>query len=169
MPGNHNVNINYKIRGLEKVTRTLDKLPTAMERRIGLRALRKGGRIVINAARQKLRANGSDRTGTLRKSLAQKAIKSVTGRLGLYIGPTTGKGAKYDGWYAHLVEFGTGPKVVSSNKVMSDGSAVYGKEVEHPGSAPKPFLRPAIDETKQEVFKVVGESLYIETIKELNK
>lgn len=64
---------------------------------------------------------------------ARREAKAVNPAINLYLGPTT------DAWYAHLVEFGTGPH---PNAGQFAGT-------EHPGTAPDPFMRPAFDSEAQ--------------------
>ncbi|WP_018634405.1 HK97-gp10 family putative phage morphogenesis protein [Neomegalonema perideroedes] len=44
--------------------------------------------------------------------------------------------------HAHLVEFGTGPHVIESERPMGAGG-VFGRRVEHPGTPAQPFFYPA--------------------------
>lgn len=48
--------------------------------------------------------------------------------------------------YVAAVEYGTAAHTITikNKSVLSDGSAVFGKTVSHPGTQPKPMLRPAI-------------------------
>lgn len=54
--------------------------------------------------------------------------------------------------HSHLVEFGTSPRI---NKGKFAGS-------EHPGSAPKPFMRPAWEATKGQVLEEIKKRMWIE-------
>ena len=49
----------------------------------------------------------------------------------------------YGGW----LEVGTAPHKISvkTAKVLTDGKTFFGKEVQHPGTAPHPYLKPALD------------------------
>lgn len=54
--------------------------------------------------------------------------------------------------YAAVVEFGSDPHVIRPNdadgwlRFEDGGQVVYAKEVHHPGTAPQPFLEPALEE-----------------------
>jgi HK97 gp10 family phage protein len=63
----------------------------------------------------------------------------------------TGKGR----FYVHLVEFGSAPHTIKSKnkRVLSNGTEVFGKVVKHPGTAAKPFMRPALDENADAIIK----------------
>lgn len=73
------------------------------------------------------KSNVKTRTGSLKKSIKAKRRKGKPGRPVSDVIVTTGKSAKYDGFYWRFVEYGTG------------GS--------HP-SPEQPFVRPAYDKIK---------------------
>lgn len=54
---------------------------------------------------------------------------------------------KHLGWYAVFEEFGTAPHE------QGKGAHV------HPGAAPHPFLRPAVDLNHDEIFRLIGEGI----------
>lgn len=86
-----------RFKGLELLTKTLRTLPKKVEKKVIMKALRKGGRVIIKDARARVPV----RTGKLRKSLFQKAAPARRGKLLLQVA------TKKEAWYAHLVEFGT--------------------------------------------------------------
>jgi len=51
------------------------------------------------------------------------------------------------GWYAPMVEFGTKPH-----------EERHGKYV-HPGAVERPFLRPALDQNRDEIVRLIGEGI----------
>lgn len=61
--------------------------------------------------------------------------------------------------YAPHVEFGTAPHIITvkTAKVLTDGKTFFGKKVNHPGTAPQPYLRPALDENKSAIQQVMGQ------------
>ncbi len=65
---------------------------------------------------------------------------------------------------AHLLEYGTGPHVIpkkgkrKNQKVLKIGDG-FAKTVYHPGSRAFPFLRPALDENKDEVIRVMEDEI----------
>ncbi len=130
--------ISAKIEGVEELVKQLrQELPARMQTKILRKAIGDGCRVILKAAKQKVPVG---ETGLLKKSLGTK-IKAyrTTGNVVGMVGPRTGSkktkkgkvrtalGKKFDAagvaphLYAHLVEKGT----------------------KH--SAPKPFLRPALD------------------------
>lgn len=94
---------------------------------------------------------------TLKKSLVIKRVsKRGNPRVRFFLGHTTGPTAKHDGWFAHMVEFGTKPhdiglkkgggKKVMAHRGRSGYWHVEGTKVRHPGVKERPYMRPAFDE-----------------------
>ena len=69
--------------------------------------------------------------------------------------------------YAPYVEFGTRAHKISvkNAKVLSDGKNIFGKVVNHPGTAPQPHLQPAVEI----VLKGSGEKSALGIIKKYQK
>lgn len=63
--------------------------------------------------------------------------------------------------YAQAVEFGTSPHTISikDKKVLSDGKTFFGKTVQHPGTAPQPFLNPALETNKSNIKKIFADAI----------
>lgn len=94
-------------------------------------ALRAGGNVVSNRAKEIITNKGLIKTGTMRRSIHSEPT-DVHGELSVKIGTSLDE-PPYPFW----LEFGT--------KRMS----------------PKPFLRPALDETEKEALKEIGDVLKI--------
>lgn len=97
------------------------------------------------------------RTGRLKQSIA---IKVETDRV--IIGPNTD--------YAWYVEHGTGPHVIEAKKGKAlawrgSNGMVYAKRVNHPGTKPNPFVRPAFEDW----VDGLGEMAAAANIQELEK
>lgn len=106
-------------------------------------ASRKALQPTVRASKSNLKANGSVVTGQLVKLMTVKRDPtSKKDRPTHLVGPDA-KTGHYR--VAHLVEFGTAPHVV-------DGKL-------HPGAAAAPFLRPAFEETKDEVVRLFGATI----------
>lgn len=62
--------------------------------------------------------------------------------------------------YAPHVEFGTPPHTITikNAKVLTDGKVFFGKKVNHPGTSPQPYLRPALDENISKVNRIITET-----------
>jgi HK97 gp10 family phage protein len=108
-------------------------------------------------------------TGNLKKSIMTRKQSAKWGKEVKYY-VTNASGGKYtnNGWYAHIVEFGSVRhpggyeiklKPSSGKKVMSGWSVagrsggqmygqVYGTKYMHPPQKAQPFFRPAFDENK---------------------
>jgi HK97 gp10 family phage protein len=122
-----------------------------LEKKLGRGAMRvaltKSARLVVADAKRRVPV----RTGTLKKSLRAKVKTYVRrGTVMAIIGPSRSASAQADfgdgkgiqtlrpAKYSHLVEFGTATKGVRYNPGA----------VQEPGNPPKPFLRPALESTK---------------------
>lgn len=124
------------VKGLDELQKMLDQVTPKIEANIMRGALRAGMVIV--------------------KPIAQANIHSVSGELaaGLKVGTrrrghTVTSNIKATGPHAHvahLVEFGTRPHNISAkaNGWLSFLN-IFRLSVQHPGTKPRPFMRPALD------------------------
>jgi HK97 gp10 family phage protein len=124
------------IKGLDALNAVLQQVPVKIERNVMRGALRAGMNQV--------------------KPVAQANIHSVSGELarGLKVGTRARGGAvtanlKATGphrFIAHLLEFGVrAHAILAKGKGWLSFLGLFAKKVEHPGFAPKPFMRPALD------------------------
>jgi hypothetical protein len=90
------------------------------------------------AARDNFRANGSYVTGVIPKDIVIADTGANQTSLGM-----TGLGAKL----GHIIEFGTAPH-------EQPNRGTY-----HHGSEPKPFMRPAFDEQRDNVMRRLGDQI----------
>ena len=148
---------DIKVTGLAELQKFLDTLPGKMQNNILRGALRSGAKPMLEAARQAAPVGEpSDAAkrkykvyaGALRDSLRVSArIDRRNGNVVASIkagGKSRRTGA--DVFYANFSEFGTRPHALSKNG-----------ESNHPGTAPRPFMRPAIDSQAQTSVLAVGE------------
>jgi HK97 gp10 family phage protein len=140
-----NVNASAVIRGERELMGRLNTMATDLKKDISHDALMEGAKIVQRAA-------------------SAKAPGEVAQHIEIEIDTTTEVpkatvGPHKDYWQGIFVEFGVRRHVISAkNKtVLSNGSVVFGKEVNHPGVEKRPFMRPAIDEHEDEVKRKIGE------------
>lgn len=105
--------------------------------------MNKAAGVVVKKARQKAPTGKKPHTrynkkgekiatyypGNLKKSI--KVLRKLRRARNLWVGPESGLKVKNDGYYAHMVEYGT---------------------VNFPA---KPFMRPAYEESKPEVVKII--------------
>ncbi|PJN38980.1 hypothetical protein CG747_20790 [Streptomyces sp. CB02959] len=129
---------------------------TSATARINTRAYERGLRRVLGRMSADVR-RAVERTGTDVQNEARRVAPVDTGRLrsSIVARPTRGRGAGYEVGtnvnYAAAVEYGTAPHVI----VPKNGRALYWPgaahpvaKVNHPGTAAKPFLRPAVEATE---------------------
>lgn len=165
--------LDFGLQGWKELDRELAKMDSRVEKRIGLTGLKAGGRVIIKEARRL----APKKTGTLRKSIKQKAPPKKPGRIFLDIFTAKGKGQRFDAWYSHFVEFGytaTGPKgdkpgtfkqfrAVAKSKATQKGK---GGATHVPA---QPFMRPALHTRWREAIKVTGERIFQLIVKEIKE
>lgn len=167
------------VKGLKELQAFLDQLPAKMEANVMRSALRAGAKVILEEAKR----NIAVKDGHLRDSLeisTRMRLATATARI------------KTDLYYAKWVEYGTAAHLIKMdekdkpmrrtrrglkaysmktiNKMINRGSLVIGGHfvgpvVSHPGAAPKPFMRPALDSQAQAALVAVGEAIK----KRLNK
>lgn len=116
------------------------KHPTGAERKRIRRKVLQG---LVKSARANLMANGSKKTGRLSAALGiVDDGKDVT-----TAGPVRGR---LHSSVAHLVEFGTAAHFQPKR---------FGG-IMHPGARPKPFLRPAFEEHKEQIVRDLGDEVF---------
>jgi len=136
------------VKGLAELQKFLDQFTPKVEANIMRGALRAGMGVV--------------------KPAAQSGIHNVSGELsrGLKIGTrrrgtTVTANLRATGPHAsvaHLVEFGTRPHNISAKfSGWLSFLNIFRKSVQHPGSRPKPFMRPALDSQSVQATIAVGE------------
>lgn len=126
------------VKGLSDLARFMDTLPPKLERNVMRGALRAGMRVVQPVAR----ANVHSVSGELARGL-KISTRARGGRVTASL-RATGKHAHVAKW----LEFGTAAHVIASKigGMLAFGYGVFRKVVQHPGSRPKPFMRPALDQ-----------------------
>lgn len=161
-------NFSFKSDGFKELNRELKKLDGKEARKKLRKSLKKGARVIIEKARSNLPSQYS----TLKKSLVSQFRKPRTKDYQtIKIAFTYGKRAKYDGWYAHIVERGATPHEFQAlNKLaMNAGDDNIVKVVKHPGVRARPFFRPAFDSRHKSAVSVFGKTLFSEIKKDIRK
>lgn len=105
----------------------LKTLPENIQKNVMIGATRAAANVVRDRARELV----PKRTKNLAKSIVSIQQKAESGQIKFSVTPS--KGGKYDGWYAHFIEFGT--------VKMSA----------------KPFMRPAMEQTQDESLNAAKE------------
>lgn len=142
-------------RELDDMLRTL---APKIERNIMRSALRAGANVFKKEAQATVRVN----TGTLRRSL----VVSTRQKGGTVTASVKARGKIAP--HAHLVEFGTRPHKIApkgQKGALKIGTNVVGA-VEHPGSKPKPFMRPAFDGKSGEAVQATAAQIRARLTKE---
>lgn len=130
-----------KITGGKQLAANLKSLASVLGRPLN-EASRKALRPTLAAAKKNIKANDSIESGELLKLLTIKRDPASKKDAPVHmVGPDSKKSAHYR--VAHLIELGTAPHDV-------DGKP-------HPGANAAPFLRPALEETQDEVLRLLGE------------
>lgn len=119
--------------------------------------MRSAARPVMVSAKAKV----VQRTGLLHRSI-DRVVRTYkqSGNVTAVIGPEKsvrrprGLGGGWPVKYAHLVEFGTAPHEI---RTTFRGRRVT---VSHPGTPPRPFMRPAMDENKSRVQQIIAKGAF---------
>lgn len=119
--------------------KALNQFPTNIQKNVMNGAVRSGANVVRDRARQTVRK----RTRTLEKSIATIKRRAEKNQIKFTVTPS--KGGRYDGWYAHLIEFGT------------VHSSAY------------PFMRPAFEQTQDEALEATKKYMAERIPKEVEK
>jgi hypothetical protein len=149
---------------LRKLKLALKELPDRGAKRAMKSAIRAGGSEIIKESRKELKKSRFNYS-TLSASLGQKVLPLRKYGISSIIGPRTrftrkrkGDVQTIDGWYAHIVEYGT---LGSRSAPLS---ARTKRKVDHnpmpKGLRPSPFLRPGYDKAKGRALDKVGKKLW---------
>ena len=136
---------SVRIEGMEGILDNLDEL---LDNDKLERALGRACALVERAAKQKAPKG----TGELRRSITSKIEKDGSETIGVVYTPLE---------YAPYIEFGTG--LFAEEGGRQDVPWHYqddeGNWHSTSGMKPRPFLRPALDENREEVKRIIGEGL----------
>ena len=142
------------IKGGKALERALKDIDSKVRNRVIGSALKKAAKPIVKAAKAKAPKD----SGLLAKSIGTKFKVNKRRGVGyVVIGPTDSKQTKArsklsgnkakrnPAHYGHLVEMGTKPH---ANKYTRVGDQIIPVGSWHPGTGPRPFLRPAFDANK---------------------
>lgn len=124
--------IDVRVSGEEVVARRLRDLPKKLVRKYVKAAYSRGATVLLKEARRRV----PEKTGNLKKALIRKIRVNNTQHYAL-VGPDHSIAP-----HQHLVEFGTAKRQRSSGG--STGA-----------SPPRPFLRPALENKKREIARLI--------------
>lgn len=143
-----------KIEGLKELNAKLKSLATKEANRITRRGIAKMAQVI----RKEMRQRAPKDTGFLRKNLAYKIKRESRGGYSATVGP------KPLAFYARFLEFGSAEHIIPnlnsrSRKPIAIGNRVF-SSVDHPGTSPRPFLRPAFEAKKREAVDECGKVMW---------
>lgn len=146
---------DYQIEGLREVALNLDQFPEKLQRKALGAALRAGGRVVRDIARNKVPVQ----SGRLRRSIRVVMARSNRGFMTVRVIAGRAK-KKDDPYWAIFVERGTKPHVIrpKNAKSLSIGS-FWRDEVHHPGAKANAFLGPALEAGAQAALEAMRDVL----------
>jgi HK97 gp10 family phage protein len=148
------------VSGLSELDKLLKELPAKVERNILRGAMRAGAKVFESRAKELVPI----KSGQLRDSI-KVSTRSKRGR----VSATVRAGGK-KAFYAHMVEFGTARHFIKPRKRKSLFFAGLAREVvDHPGSAPRPFMRPALDGGQAEAVNAAADYIRKRLAKEAAK
>jgi len=167
---------NVEITGLKELYDLLQDLPTKVEKNVMRGALRRGQNVFKDAAKSLI----NNKTGALSKSIRVR-FKTKSEKMG-WIRSHLIAGDK-DAYYAHIVEFGSASYYTGKGKTVGKPYTIKGKggkalliaggnpvkSVVHPGSRPKPFMRPAFDNSNQTAINEMATYIRDRLPKEIKK
>lgn len=146
---------DVRIEGADALKSLLKELPQKFTEKELVRVLKQAAKPMVKDAKSRAPVG---ETGMLKKHIKvmKDKKKFARGNAQILFGVT--KKAPH----AHLVEFGTIGHftLIKSKQVLSDGSTTFGIVNLHPGTPPRPFLRPAFDKNKDEFVATVGEEAF---------
>jgi len=147
-----------RVKGARAMATLLNKLPKRITKKILKKVLKMAAKPMIITARAKVPKDFR----TLEKSIGSSFIRISQPRKEIIkVGPRTGKKARHNGWYGHLVEFGTQSHTIKADPLAFsvNGDLIFTNEVTIPSIARQPFMRPAFDATSSKALNIMGSEL----------
>lgn len=152
-----------KVEGALEIEKALGKLVIKIEKNISRRAVGAAAKVLISEMKSRV----PTRTGTLKRSIGMKRMK-IRKTVTVIIGPRTGNARRQregkngriikgsDGWYGHLVEFGT---LNSRTRPLAPGSRRKSRKSGlSTGMQARPFMRPAFDSKASAAIKKMADA-----------
>ena len=137
-----------KVVGLEELEESLRSMPSRHIPEAVSDSMERGGRTFVRVAQQRARV----RTGFMRSSVFFKREGLVKIKVG----------AKAP--HARFNEYGTRPHIIAPKtrrvlRFVKGGRTVFARRVFHPGTKPRPFIRPGLDRMLQELTPAIRDKL----------
>lgn len=164
--GGEAMKASIEITNIREIEKVLAKIPEEMRKGVMRPTMRKAAGIVSRAAKRRARAVKD--TGALAKSIGVISVRKdgMNARVGPRRGykqpaPAHRKSKKYPNIdpfnYGHLVELGTAAHAQPKRKWA------------HPGGMAQPYLKPAIEETQEQVIDEINKGLIVNLDKQIAK
>lgn len=160
-----------KVKGLKEIDKMLEELPKRTGNKIVPKALKRAAKPLIKAAKSKVDTSirFKFKSG---KEVSSKQLKKIVGLIRgkagnkyIIVGP---KVSASDPFYnlGNWVEYGTLAKRTKALKKprSSKGQALASKGI---GLTKKPFMRPALAQTKKQIYQIYKTEMLIEIPKEV--
>lgn len=125
----------------EALLNALKQFPINIQKNVMTGAIRAGANVIRDEARKRV----AKRTRNLEKSIKTIKRKAERNQIKFTVTPAKGRSEKYDGWYAHFIEFGT---------------------VNQPA---QPFMRPAFEQSNNESLNAAKKYIADRIPKEVEK
>lgn len=159
------------VKGGEELARALLEFTPNLEKNMMRGAMRAGAKVIADEAKNRVPVD----SGELKDSIRVRAGRIRAGKVLFYVQAGSSKPIKKKGadgkteyknpWYAHLVEFGVKSHPIiagggtKAGKVLAAGARILGEKVDHPGTAAKPFMRPALDSKASSAIEAIADYL----------
>jgi HK97 gp10 family phage protein len=145
--------IEFKIKGGKELQALMQQLPVEVETKILRNGLAAGANVIRDEAKQLIRR----RSGETAEAI--KTVRSTDSNGGYVIAKVAV--ARSRRFIANFLEFGVAAHQIWAKSKMSlvINGVPIGKQVWHPGFAPMPFMRPALDAKAGEAVQAVGNYL----------
>ena len=145
---------NLSFVGIEELSQVLDALAgdKKFSNKVVRGILNKAAKPII----QKAQELAPEEDGDLKKSIGAIPGRGRGKGEQVYVGPR--RGGRFKGYAGHLVEYGTAPHIIRAKAAGGQlhlRGNVFAEEVQHPGAAAKPFMRPAFDAEKDEAISII--------------
>ena len=136
-----------------RLKQALDALPERLRRRILLGASRAGSRVLANAAKTNIRDMGLVESGDLLRSVrVSKPRRQLPGQA-----LTQAKAGDKRAYYAMMLEFGVAPHSLARGADRDPHPKLQERTPHHPGLAPRPYMRAALDTHAQQAIDATGD------------
>jgi HK97 gp10 family phage protein len=146
--------IRHSIKGGKELDALLQQLPVEVETKILRNALARGANVIRDEARRR----APRKSGAMAKAI--KTARGTRQNEGYVVAKVRLRGKH--AFLGTFMEYGVLPHLIwaagGKGSLVINGVPI-GKRVQHPGLAPHPFMRPALDAKAGEAVQAVGDYL----------